>query len=620
MSKSQANDVSRPGKQLGKYQILKKLAVGGMAEIYLARARGIEGFEKHVVLKRILPEHAKDERFVEMFLDEARLAARLQHHNIAQVYDIGQTNGAFFFSMEYLHGEDLRALLKAVAQSGKKIPLKHVLTIIAGSCAGLHYAHNKKGSKGDPLNIVHRDVSPSNIIVTYEGGVKVVDFGIAKAAERSTETKTNSLKGKISYMSPEQCKGLDLDPRSDIFCLGIVLYELSTVTRLFRANPDESDYVVMDRIVNGKVQPPSRRMMGYPPGLEKIVMKALQVDREDRYDSAKDMLSDIEEFAAMQRIPLSTASLSKYLEDIFGEREEPWHDLTFETLAVPEQVDQTVSTTGSVEPYREKSNLEGTMVTLTDNDIPMEFQEPVAPPPMVSGQLRQATGDASYPTVAPGQVIINNPTLPPGMIQGAMLNQSTGQLVPVAMPSNMVFDGIKPTEKKSPILFIAMGALLVLGAVGFLIFSGSKDKPAPVVEPAAVVQQDAAPVEVAPEIEIVSVSIQSSPNRAEVYLNGKFVGKTPHIHRMEKGSTPVKVRLEASGRQTQEVTLDGNQDTVTVELQKRKSSKVDCGKRRNRNHKQCKKKVSKGSTSSAQKVIKKKPPKRKCNPDFEHCD
>ncbi len=378
MVKGNAKIAKPEDQQVGKYYILKKLAVGGMAEIYLARATGIQGFEKHVVLKRILPEHAKDARFVEMFLDEARLAARLHHHNIAQVYDIGQSGGAYFFSMEYLHGEDLRSVLKTVATMGQKVPLRHVLTIIAGAAAGLHYAHEKKGSNGQPLTIVHRDISPSNIVATYDGGVKVVDFGIARATERSTETRSGSLKGKISYMSPEQCVGRDLDRRSDIFCLGIVMYELSTVTRLFRAQPDESDYVVMDRIVNGKFDPPSLRVKEYPPELEAIVMKALTVDRNERYATAKDMLIDIENFAAQERIPLSPAGLSRYLEEVFGSRPEPWHT-TNQSIIVPDKVEKTVSTTGTVAPYQQSDGpgLEGTILTVSQMGDPTDKQDAV---------------------------------------------------------------------------------------------------------------------------------------------------------------------------------------------------------------------------------------------------
>ncbi len=310
---------------MGRYQILKHLASGGMAEIYLARATGIEGFERYVVVKRILGEHAQDKRFVTMFVDEARLAAQLHHQNIAQVYDCGQDDGTYYFAMEYVHGENLRELLKKMAIGRRQVPLEHALTIIAGGCAGLHYAHDKRGQDRSPLGIVHRDVSPSNLIVAYDGGIKVVDFGIAKAASRMSETRSGTLKGKIAYMSPEQCLGKALDRRSDIFALGIVMYELTTVSRLFKG---ENDYITMNRIVTGDIPSPTKKRPDYPPALEAILMKALALDPIDRYQTAGEMLEAIEQFATRERISLSTTALGRFIRELFGERPEPWQDLS----------------------------------------------------------------------------------------------------------------------------------------------------------------------------------------------------------------------------------------------------------------------------------------------------
>ncbi len=308
---------------LGRYQVLAHLATGGMAEIYLARATGLEGFERFVVVKCIKPEHARDQRFVGMFIDEARLSAQLHHTNIAQVYDIGQEGGAYYFAMEYVHGENVRELLHKVALQRAMVPLEHALTIIGGAAAGLHYAHEKRGNDRRPLNIVHRDVSPSNVIVAFDGAVKVVDFGIAKAAARMTETRSGTLKGKIAYMSPEQCTGRPIDRRSDVFALGIVLYELTTVTRLFKG---ESDYVTMNKIVTGDIEPPSARRADYPRELEKIVLKALASDPEDRQASVAVFLDEILAFSQREKITTSTLGLERYLRELFGDKPEPWLD------------------------------------------------------------------------------------------------------------------------------------------------------------------------------------------------------------------------------------------------------------------------------------------------------
>ncbi|MEO8700036.1 MAG: serine/threonine-protein kinase [Kofleriaceae bacterium] len=300
---------------------MRHLASGGMAEVILARATGIEGFERHVVIKRIRSEQARDARFVQMFLDEARLAASLHHNNIAQVHDIGQDDGEYFFTMEYVHGEDLRRLLMHVADHDGKVPIEHVITIVASSAAALHHAHEHRGPDRKRLGIVHRDVSPANILVAYDGNVKVVDFGIAKVSQRTTETHSGLMKGKVAYMSPEQCVGQTVDCRSDIFCLGIVLYELVTVRRLFKG---ANDFLTMSSITHGVIPAPSELRPDLPPELEAIILKALAMNPADRYQTADEMRVALEEFAARAQLRSSVTALADYMRGQFGERPVPW--------------------------------------------------------------------------------------------------------------------------------------------------------------------------------------------------------------------------------------------------------------------------------------------------------
>jgi len=292
-----------------------------MAEVFLARATGIEGFERHVVIKRIRAEQARDKSHVQMFLDEARLAASLHHHNIVQVHDIGEEQGEYFFVMEYVHGEDVRKLLTAVSSRGERVPLEHVLTIVTAAAAGLHHAHEQCGPNRGPLGIVHRDVSPANILVGYDGGVKVADFGIAKASHRTFETESGTRKGKVAYMSPEQCIGAPVDRRSDVFALGIVLYECLTVRRLFK---DDNDFLTMTAIVQGKIPPPSTSWREIPLALEAIVMKALASSPDDRYATADHLRLALEELAANAGLRTSTTTLADYMKTQFGRRVEPW--------------------------------------------------------------------------------------------------------------------------------------------------------------------------------------------------------------------------------------------------------------------------------------------------------
>jgi eukaryotic-like serine/threonine-protein kinase len=220
--------------RFGKYDLLALLATGGMAEIWLARVSGMAGFEKLVVIKRLLDKLAIDSDYVEMFLDEARINARLTHSNIVQVLELGQVEGKYFMAMEFVPGLSVSQVGKRATKQLGTVPQEVACGIIAQACSGLHYAHEKTMPDGSPLNIVHRDVSPQNLIVTYEGLVKVLDFGIAKADHRQSQTRTGLVKGKFSYMSPEQCLGQGLDRRSDVFALGIVLFELCTARRLFK--------------------------------------------------------------------------------------------------------------------------------------------------------------------------------------------------------------------------------------------------------------------------------------------------------------------------------------------------------------------------------------------------
>jgi serine/threonine-protein kinase len=297
------------------------LAAGGMARIYIGRSTGIGSFERHVVLKMITPERANDLTAVNMFLDEARLAASLNHQNVAQVFEVGEESGIHYLAMEYVHGQDLRAVLAKAGSQGTRIPLELALTVVAGAAAGLHHAHERRGPDGTPLGIVHRDVSPSNIMIGYDGAVKLLDFGIAKATSRSVETQSGIIKGKFAYMAPEQCRGREVDKRSDVFSLGIILYEISTQHRCFRA---DSDFDTMHRIVTGDVVRPTRLVQGYPQALEAIVMKALAVDPAQRYQSSGLLLEALESFAVSARMSLSTMGLGRFMRDMFGEVQEPW--------------------------------------------------------------------------------------------------------------------------------------------------------------------------------------------------------------------------------------------------------------------------------------------------------
>jgi serine/threonine protein kinase len=386
------------GSAANSYEILAKLAMGGMAEIFLARGASAAGVERYVVLKRVLRHRASDVLFVQMFLDEARLAAQLQHPNIAQVYDIGKLGDSFFFTMEYVHGETVRNLLARSHALRRQIPISSVLSIIAGAAAGLQHAHERKGFDGRHLGIVHRDVSPSNLMVSYEGTVKVVDFGVAKAAHRSHETISGTVKGKISYMSPEQCKGIEIDRRSDLFSLGIVMWEVLTTEKLFRRN---SDFETMQAIVSEDVPPPSRLRPDVTPEIDYVVMRLLAKDPAQRYQTADELHEAIENVAVRTGSALSTASLGRYMRELFGQRPEPWIE-----LAAQEQHPEAFTVTSEPIP----NNLK-----LSPAD---EFDRKLSAVPALTQRLTAQTQGARPPALTPLRVDAQLMNTAPGIGPG----------------------------------------------------------------------------------------------------------------------------------------------------------------------------------------------------------
>ena len=304
----------------GRYTLSKRLAVGGMAEIYLARQAAMAGFEKEVVIKRLRQELADDPRIVEMFLDEAKIGAQLNHPNIVHVYDVDEHDGIPYIAMEYIIGEELNELCRRGISHGRFLPLEHAVELMRQAAAGLGYFHAKRssdsGSGGmranEPLEIVHLDISPSNLLVTQDGFLKVIDFGIARAnaAFLNARGRNDVLPGKLSYMSPEQAARRAVDHRSDIFSLGIVLYEITVGKRLFRGPAQE----VVAKLTAGSIEPPTFVRRNFPPALESIVMRTLERHPEDRYQTAYDLADDLESFLRDEKLHSGPVRIARYLD------------------------------------------------------------------------------------------------------------------------------------------------------------------------------------------------------------------------------------------------------------------------------------------------------------------
>jgi len=306
-------------REFGAYTLLKRLAVGGMAEVYVAKAQGIGGFEKLVAIKVIHPRLSEDEHFITMLVEEAKLSVLLTHGNIAQTFDLGCIDETYFIVMEYVDGADAYRILKRCEARKRQLPIDVCTYVVSEVANGLDHAHRKRDSSGKPLNVVHRDISPQNVLISHTGEVKIVDFGIAKAALRTGQTEAGVIKGKYYYMSPEQAWGDPLDHRSDIFSLGVVLYELLTGEMLYK---EDNIPALLDRVRKADVLPPSLRRPEIPTTLEQIVLKACAKKPEDRYQSAHDMAQALSTFLYTVTASFTAQRLADLMRELFGEQAE----------------------------------------------------------------------------------------------------------------------------------------------------------------------------------------------------------------------------------------------------------------------------------------------------------
>jgi serine/threonine-protein kinase len=318
-----------PIEKFGRYYLLDRIAVGGMAEVYRAVTRGVEGFRRTFVVKKILAEKASSPTFVRMFCDEARISARLHHPNIVQVYDFGHVGGSYFLAMEFLPGKDLSSLLRVLRAAKASVPPSLAAFIAREVALGLHHAHALRGSSGQPLGIVHRDVTPSNIMLLFAGNVKVLDFGIAKVAE-GAQAEGGGVKGKYGYLAPEQARGDDVDGRADVFALGVTLWEMLVGRRLFAG---KNDLETLGNVLQKPVPAPSSLRPGVPPELDRIVLRALERARDQRYATAEEMARDCDAVLASSRA--DSQSLRGFLNDLFAEESS---SMSFDAIDIPEEL------------------------------------------------------------------------------------------------------------------------------------------------------------------------------------------------------------------------------------------------------------------------------------------
>jgi serine/threonine protein kinase/DNA-binding NarL/FixJ family response regulator len=357
--------------EYGNYFLLEKIAVGGMAELFKAQQRGVQGFQKIVAIKRILPHFSDNEDFVTMFIDEAKLAAQLTHPNIVQIFDLGKAGSSYYIAMEYVNGRDLRTLLRKVREYGLPFPEQVAAFVVMKVAAALDYAHRKRGFDDRELKLVHRDISPQNVIVSTEGAVKLVDFGIAKAASKASTTMAGALKGKLLYMSPEQATGQPLDNRSDLYSLGLVLFELLTGVRCFQA---DSELGVLEKVRLGRIADLASLNPSVSRDMAAIVSRALQKSVDHRYPSARFMERDLREYLQRQGTPITEHDVAEYMQTMLNGTREHLETLVAARFPIP-----TSLTSGT---HRVVGDLTGTTAAAHRPDPVRQDQapEPLLPP------------------------------------------------------------------------------------------------------------------------------------------------------------------------------------------------------------------------------------------------
>ncbi|TQF09691.1 protein kinase [Myxococcus llanfairpwllgwyngyllgogerychwyrndrobwllllantysiliogogogochensis] len=513
----------------GKYELLRKIASGGMGQVFLAREHGT-GFERLVVLKLILPHLAEDDEFLSMFLDEAGLVARLTHPNLITILDLSQIEGRHCLAMEYVQGDDVRRLEKFSRAQNKPMSVGLILRVIADAAAGLHYAHQARDVQGRPMRLVHRDVSPQNILVGFDGGVKVIDFGVAKAATSSANTATGVLKGKYPYMSPEQASGLAIDARSDLFALGVVMWEMLTGKRLFKG---DSDLMTLRLVKDCQVPRPSQLNPKLPPGLDEVVLKALAPTPDERYPDCGAFRLALEDYTLNLRLPSSSAHLSAYLRELYADR--------ISTETDPAKLDQLAEDADL--DSRSNSSLSGVGGPGGRTSASRQQPRNVTPGTRSRQQLAAAVG-------------------------GPVVQDRTRGTAPMERaPSAEV--------RRIPwVPVVAAGAGLLVAAAAVIFLRGPAgaatlpEKPPTQTQQVHVERERPPPTPTPEPVKMVELPVITEPPGATVSIAGEERGVTPMKLELEQGAPMVAVTLALNGYEPVTREVSAADDELRLELRR----------------------------------------------------
>ena len=428
---------------LGRYELLLPIASGGMAMVWAARLRGTRGFQKIVAIKTILTRLSADPEFEQMFLDEAALASQIRHPHAVEILDLGEQDRVLYLVMEWIDGVPLNEVIREARKRGRAVPLPVAVRIAMQACAGLQAAHELRNPAGELIGLVHRDVSPQNILVTYGGVTKVVDFGIAKAtALGDGSTGAGRVKGKIGYMAPEQIAGAAIDRRVDVFTMGIVLYTLTTGRHPFRG---ESETATVARIASEKpAMPPSQFVADYPPGLERVLLQALAKDPDERFDTANQLLRALDHALPASMRANTDEDVAAFIRSLFQERREQNREALARAL---QEADQRAARGGSADATRSLRQL----------------LDSTRPAPVSSGELSGRTGPSFRPSLLPS---LPPPSVPPRDSELALAGTLGAQLVPVG-------------KRRTLLVGIAVAAAAVLIGLIVLVSASRRERTAP---------------------------------------------------------------------------------------------------------------------------------------------
>ena len=537
-------------RQIGRYEIVGPLASGGMAEILLARLAGPSGFMRPVVIKRILPHLAQKKDFVDMFLDEARIVAGIRHPNVVQVTELGHEAGELFLAMEYLEGESTSGLMRRLQTRGERLDQTLAAYIVAEACAGVHAAHELADENGKKLNIVHRDVTPHNVFIGYKGAIKVLDFGIATASDRISQTEAGQFKGKLEYASPEQCKGAVLDRRSDIFALGTILWELTTGKRLFK----RASAIDMQRAICEQPIPAPGAVaidFPYPAELTAITMKALARKRRERYQTALELRHDL--LVAMRKLSARIApeeDLSVVMHRLFEERIEEKADML----------------------RRVKSGASVPRLPVGEADEQVEIPvavnvEYTSQPPegaTDTGSLSEGSGGEAIPAAPPAPSLPGSDSSlaagrrPPAFRGPVVIGGAVLATIGIILTLVAVVARVRPPK---PVVAKEIDASIVVSAPPPSASSLAAASAAAASSESPAASASAAPSALAQLPTKVTLHIETVPSKAIVLVNGTKHGHSPTDLHLEQSDDPVTVEIRHVGYVTvrEKIVPDVNQ-------------------------------------------------------------